>query len=362
MELIARFKTGENVLVERYEGEQLVGKRKLYFNDFVASLSEQLNISDVLHQVVSRQDEYENYLEHLVDSNDFTEFLVSSMKYASKQELQSNKTFQAFLAEAIKKIDVHEVHPEQVNKLFRALLKNVKELPSEPVYMELLDTMITRIISDDKKTELLERVFPQIISMAENMKSPHLRKWFELALPKMDPLWLVEALATLKEASEVKLAQIEIPNNCVFVNITTKQQIYVLEIPKTRMRVKFHDIPFEDVGHPRMICVVSVSNKRVNSMRLFALPNEGIINNSTPVYHYPYSNVYGDGRVCWNGYTKEEINGATDVEMMPKLFLSGSNNSHLKANVKEMFEALEGKDFPDEQLRPFGKTLKELIG
>lgn len=74
-----------------------------------------------------------------------------------------------------------------------------------------------------------------------------------------------------------------------------------------------------------------------------------------------YSNVFDSGVVCWNGYKDEIINSGKDLATMPLIFLSGTNNTHLQSNVRELFEHYSGQDFPAEQLRPFGMTIKQIM-
>lgn len=90
----------------------------------------------------------------------------------------------------------------------------------------------------------------------------------------------------------MKIAELEIPKNCVLAQVTTKRHIYVLEIHKSRFRVKFHTLAYEDVGHPRLACILHVQNKQVTKMKLVPLPDVGDISLETPIYHYPYSNVF----------------------------------------------------------------------
>ncbi|WP_338657183.1 hypothetical protein V6B14_23320 (plasmid) [Sporosarcina psychrophila] len=362
MQILAKFENGERVTVERYEQDKKVGTRRLYINDYIVSLMTELPISDIIqHIIVERNYDYKEYIKSLEDTEELSDFMVQTMQHADRFYLGKNKQYQLFLKYALEKVDLLQLHGEVVENLFVSLIDQVKGLPNEPIYVQLLDELLKRVITIDTKKEVIGRVFPILIKMASDVNSKQLREWFELAIPHIDPLWLIEALGRLKDAEEMKIAELEIPKNCVLAQVTTKRHIYVLEIPKSRFRVKFHNLAYEDVGHPRLACILHVQNKQVTKMKLVAVPDVGDISLETPIYHYPYSNVFDNGVVCWNGYKDEIINSGKDLATMPLIFLSGTNNTHLQSNVRELFEHYSGQDFPAEQLRPFGMTIKQIM-
>lgn len=361
MKVVANFENGKMVTVERFEADQKVGTRRLYINDYIGALMSELPIQDVIHNVISREKEYATFLEELEENDMFSDFLVQTLEYANSFRIERNENFQAFLACAFKKVNLLTLNPREIERLFTALIYNVKELPKESVYVELLDQLLKKVIDKDMKQEVVSKIFPALVSMARQVESPLLQVWFELALPHIDPLWLMKAIGQLGEENEMKIAEMEIPKNCVMASTTTRRQVYVLEIPKARFRVKFHDLAYDDVGHPRMLCILHVQNERLINMKLVAVHDDTEINKTTPVYHYPYSNVFDNGTVCWNGYKNEVIKCGKDLSMIPQIFLSGTNNTHLRNDVRVLFEAYRGKDFPSEQLRPFGQTLSDLM-
>lgn len=283
------------------------------------------------------------------------------MKYAKQHDLKGNKEYHEFLKYALNKIDLLDSYGPEIESIFTALIVQVKDLPNEPVYVELLDELLKRVISNDTKKKILARIFPTFIKISRELEIPQLREWFDLVIPHIDPIWLLEAMGRLKEAEEMIIGELEIPKNCVIAQITTKRKIYVLEIPKSRLRVKYHDVAYEDVGHPRMACILEVKEKLVTGMKLVAVPDTGDITLKTPVYRYPYSNVFENGKVCWNGYQDEEINSGRELAALPLLFLSGTNNNHLRSNVRELFDHYQGKDYSTQQLVPLGMTLKEMM-
>lgn len=360
MLIIAKFENGERVIVERYEQDKKIGTRRLYINDYIGSLMNELPISNIVHHIVERNSDYAEYFKSLENTTELSDFLVQTIKHADKFTLGKNEQYQLFLKHALRKINLLDLHGEVVEELFSSLIDQVKELPNEPVYIQLLDELLKRVISVDAKKEVVAKIFPVLIKMASDADSKELREWFELAMPHINSIWLMEALSQMN-STEMKVAELEIPKNCVLAQVTTKRHIYVLEIRKSRFRVKFHDLAYEDVGHPRLACILHVQNKQVTQMKLVAVPDVGDITLTTPIYHYPYSNVDDSGEVCWDGYRGEVITSGKDLAAFPLVFLSGTNNTHLRSNVRELFEHYKGLDFPAEQLRPFGMTISQIM-
>lgn len=361
MEILTRMKPGENVIVERIQNEQVVGRRKVYINDYIVSLMSELEIGDVLSEVVKRDGELKDFLENSNDRGLLQPFLRLLIQSLPSHDLNKSQDFRELVSTAFKRVDVESLDPDHLEYLLRSVIHGVRTMPDEPVYIDLLSELLKKFMSENTKREVVERILPMFIKMSKEMDTPRLREWFEVVLPSIDPIWLMEALMKLKESKEMTVATIDLPPSAAVVKVTTKRKIFALELPKTQMRVKFHDVAFDQVGHPRLIAVVHIQENFVKDLKMFAALSEGPVTKDTPLYKYPYSNVFADGRVCWNGYVGEEIKSATDIEMLPKVFLSGANNSHLNSEVRTLFKKFEGKEFPDEVLVPFGKTLDELM-
>lgn len=362
MKTITTFEDGKKVSVERYDGELKVGERKLYMSDYILSLTEELPIADIVSSLIDREEELEEYFNSLdTDESNFSKFLVHAMRVAESRWLINNSNYMEFVRFAISKVDLVKMEPESIEKIFQALLRHVKILPEEAVYADLLYTLLERAIKDSQKQNVIERIFPVIIKMARTMDSPMLKELFDLMVPHVDGKWLLDAAERSAKNEPIVLLSTAIPKNCVFMSATTNTTNYVLEIPKSQLRVKFHDIAYENVGHPRLLSIVSVSGNNAVGMKFFAVNETGDINDQTPLFRYPFSNVYENGNVCWSGYSEVEIKSVKDIEMLPLMFLSTTNNTHLNNKVRELFAELSGKEFPEEMLAGNYKKLKDVL-
>lgn len=101
-----------------------------------------------------------------------------------------------------------------------------------------------------------------------------------------------------------------------------------------------------------------------------AAPGVQEVSAATPLYRWPYANVYGHthGRVCW--YTMEEITlelrdvarlgveGFLSVEDNGDLFGVGRSHNSEHREYDKFLEAVEKRGLPEEWLIPHGLTLE----
>lgn len=115
-----------------------------------------------------------------------------------------------------------------------------------------------------------------------------------------------------------------VPRNADYVATTSDGTTYFYDIPKMQLRVKYQDVAFENVGHPRLLFAISTNTEgKVESVKLGAIKGKQPLTMDTSIWHYPYSNVHSDGRVCWSGYHN------LPIDQIPNIFLSTANNGHL---------------------------------
>lgn len=89
---------------------------------------------------------------------------------------------------------------------------------------------------------------------------------------------------------------------------------------------KVYEIPF-----PRLAFLTRVHGKKIVKTCVFAL-KKGKVSDETPLYNYPFGNVYDDGDICWGGNNINTNGDALiprDVAYLPGLFLSAGTNSDL---------------------------------
>ncbi|MFR3912677.1 MAG: hypothetical protein ACLTYB_16320, partial [Clostridium paraputrificum] len=80
--------------------------------------------------------------------------------------------------------------------------------------------------------------------------------------------------------------------------INKKTSIYILDMPKHRDNMPLYKRFYTNIGVPHLIFAVYVTNNRMTRLKVKALKDE-VINEDTKLYRYPFSNVSGSvGNVC----------------------------------------------------------------
>lgn len=152
----------------------------------------------------------------------------------------------------------------------------------------------------------------------------------------------------------------------------------VFEIPQKTFDIQYkengslHAMPF-----PRLIAICELrkadDKKKITSMRLFAVENNGgPIEENTPLFAFPYTNVMKNtGSVCWGMNERMLVSSLYEVKKALFLFFSAPfNEDHgvrttLGINqFQGLIKKLEEQPFSDDLLVPvnktFGDTMREV--
>lgn len=141
--------------------------------------------------------------------------------------------------------------------------------------------------------------------------------------------------------------------------------------------ITYHDTVFNEVGLPGLVFGITYTGRQVRALYIAAVTDEFLVKD-TPMYHYPLSNVaHSNTRVCFgrNNIFEIDYQEVADLHSVPNMFLSMPNNddsygdSNLsKLQQRELLEALQGKQFDSNWLKPLRKgnmacqiTLREWI-
>lgn len=367
MKIVATFEECRPVIVERFNGEMKLGERRADYLSFIESLALELPVASLLTTLTSNSAALKIYLDTIENDElglfeEFFNVLCPELNTGTFEELPQWPIIRNALTRYHSTLEFDtSLGIELLNRSIRNRF-NVTE-DTELLLFELYDTVLTRLRNSNK--EKLQIQLAQTIKDELTHNSiKKIQDTVEFILPTFEPDVIKKmsekALAHADSNSDALVANIQIPKNCVWVQKREKSTKYVIEIPKSQFRVKFQDVPFEDVGHPRMLFVFTVlDSEQIVEMKLVCVKENTDINLDTPIYSYPYSNVFGNGRVCWGGYRDLKM----PLNQVANIFLSTSNNSHLKGNVLDLFKANENKPFEDDMLEPFkeGNTLKDVL-
>ena len=137
-----------------------------------------------------------------------------------------------------------------------------------------------------------------------------------------------------------------LPEHCLSVSIGKAEKIFILWNPELRADMTYGETEY---------------------------PNDEKPSPSTLMYHYPFSNVYEDSRVCTGNNVLPRYKKQTALVNFPRYLLGIPDNddmfsperNKLKLGHKELMEHLKDKDpayYYTDILIPNGKTLADFIG
>lgn len=163
-----------------------------------------------------------------------------------------------------------------------------------------------------------------------------------------------------------------LPNNCLKHiwysqhEQATIQAVFV-EVPKQNWDIKFFGEIIEKVGFPRMIVGYKLIDLRVSMMFIRAVKENDRIEEKTTLYYFPFSHVYKGGAVCTSDLPQltalSQCGSIHNVFMQSEFGLdlfNHNNNTHNKG-LRELFETLREKPFPDEWLVPANQSFGEWV-
>ncbi|MFC0273756.1 hypothetical protein ACFFIX_20425 [Metabacillus herbersteinensis] len=154
-----------------------------------------------------------------------------------------------------------------------------------------------------------------------------------------------------------------LPKNCVKLVSTINGHEVFIELPKRKWQITYGNDTIT-VGFPRMIFAYKVHGKSISKLRIIALKESGALNGETPIYYFPFANVYHTtAEVCMGGNVFPEIECLSLLEKMHYLFFAapfnddyGSISTETKT-MKQLIESLKDKEFNDDLLMPMNTTI-----
>ena len=163
-----------------------------------------------------------------------------------------------------------------------------------------------------------------------------------------------------------------LPEHCLSVSIGKAEKIFILWNPELRADMTYGETEYPNFPIPRLVFGIRVLDTgRVASCTLGVVDDEKPSPNSV-MYHYPFSNVYEDSRVCTGNNVLPRYKKQTALVNFPRYLLGIPDNddmysaerNKLRLGHKELMEHLKDKDpayYYTDILIPNGKTLADFI-
>jgi hypothetical protein len=117
-----------------------------------------------------------------------------------------------------------------------------------------------------------------------------------------------------------------------------------------------------NIGYPRLLFRFFFLAGEFMSLHVRAVKGTKPVRKDTPLYSYPFSNVYSDGRACLGSYKYPPVKEPLNVETYPEVFFEMVNTIELhyplggNMPLSKLIEICRDREFDDNLLIPCGET------
>ena len=163
-----------------------------------------------------------------------------------------------------------------------------------------------------------------------------------------------------------------LPENCLHVSMNSLERHFILWNPELRADIIYTDMKYPDFPLPRLIFGVRMlEDGKVAECSIGVVADEKP-SPETPMFYYPFSNVYSDGRVCSGNNILPRYKKLAALRHFPRYLLELPDNDDMYDPTKnklglghrELLEHLKDKDpayYYSDILIPNGMTLDAFI-
>ncbi len=164
-----------------------------------------------------------------------------------------------------------------------------------------------------------------------------------------------------------------LPENCFAATITGQSISYFLRCPELSADISYYGTEYNDFPLPRLVFAFKYLPDcgKIGDARLAVVKDERLTKD-TVTYVYPFSNVYGDNRICLGNNALPVYKDPTRIHTLMRLILGFPNNddmfrdtnNRLGMGYRDLLEHLKDKTpeyYYNDVLIPNGKTLKDFM-
>ena len=164
-----------------------------------------------------------------------------------------------------------------------------------------------------------------------------------------------------------------LPEHCFSVTMSGKDVIYFLRFPELCADISYYGTEYNDFPLPRLVFAFKYmpESEKIGDARLAVVKDEKLTPD-TETFTYPFSNVYGDNRICLGNNALPVYKDPTRVHTLMRFILSFPNNddmfwdtnNRLGLGYRDLLEHLKDKSpeyYYTDVLKPDGKTLKDFM-
>jgi hypothetical protein len=223
----------------------------------------------------------------------------------------------------------------------------VREIKNDEVFAELFLILLSKVkLASTRNVQLLRGV----LSALSCIQDAEVKEFFREVIAEFIPK--VKTVCTPILPKGTVLYQEE----------SDGTKIVVLERERARRDVIFHNTPYRQVGHPKLLFAFLVRQKKIQDCQIVAV-KDVMVKPTTKLFRYPFSNVYPDNRACWPEIRSIKINHLFELQNLPDLFFNSPANNDLfqGENLRDWFYKLQNKDFDDKELTPLKVNVQDFF-
>lgn len=185
----------------------------------------------------------------------------------------------------------------------------------------------------------------------------------------MDLYSILNASYSSKEMMESGL----LPENCLYAAMNSAEKIFAIKNHELRADISYKERTFQDFPLPRLVFRVRILDTgRMADCAIGVVADETLSMDSV-MYHYPFSNVYTDGKVCTGNNVLPKYKNLAALKHFPRYLMELPDNDDMYSPDRnklglghmELLEHLKDKEpayYYTDILVPNGKTLAEFLG
>ena len=163
-----------------------------------------------------------------------------------------------------------------------------------------------------------------------------------------------------------------LPENCLHVSMNSAERHFIIWNHELRADITYKDTKYPDFPLPRLVFGVRMlENGKVVDCSIGVVADEAPTP-ETPMFHYPFSNVHENGKVCSGNNILPRYRKLQALKHFPRYLLElpdnddmySPKNNKLGLGHKELLEHLKDKDpayYYSDILIPSGTTLADHI-
>lgn len=164
-----------------------------------------------------------------------------------------------------------------------------------------------------------------------------------------------------------------LPEGCIGVTITPKYTYYYIRYPELRADFTYFGTEYPDFPIPRLVfCFKYMPVEKKVAGCYVCVTKDERLTPDTPLYHYPFSNVYGDMRICTGNNALPIYKDPARLHTLADYLLRLPNNNdlfrrednRLHAEFRDLLEQMKGKEpslYYTDILIESGETLKTFM-